>query len=148
MKNILALCLVCSLLLSSCTTTYQVSLEDDYTKRFVGMAYKDIVSQLGAPNRCESDGAGGTILVYENFQQQSIAIANPYTFLPTAVSRSYTNTQYIQLYTNSENVCYKIKTNHTRIEKKPAPGRTAALIAGCVAYVAILATVWGIALSL
>ena len=148
MKKVLVLFLSCSLLLSSCKVSYQVSLQDDYTKMFVGMSYNEIVSQLGAPNRKESDGADGHILVYENFQQRSIAMANPYSFVPMAVSRSFTTTEYIQLYTNSDNVCYKVKTNHSRTETIPAPGRTAALIASCVAYFAIVVGVLGWAFSM
>ena len=147
MKKILALCLTCGLLLSSCKVSYQVSLQDEYDKMFVGMSYNEIVSQLGAPNRRESDGADGYILVYENFQQQSIALANPYLFMPMAMSRSFTTTQYIQLYTNSDNICYKVKTNHSKTETRPAPGRTAALIASCVAYVALVGGLLGLAFS-
>ena len=104
-------------------------MEEDYAKAFVGSHHNVIVSSLGAPDRQTSDGAGGTILIYEkvtttsNSNSNSIATAynvNYYskTYTPGAQTNTNTvttqNTSYIHVFIGADGVCYGVKTNHQK----------------------------------
>ena len=104
-------------------------MEEDYAKAFVGSHHNVIVSSLGAPDRQTSDGAGGTILIYEkvtttsNSNSNSIATAynvNYYskTYTPGAQTNTNTvttqNTSYIHVFIGADGVCYGVKTNHEK----------------------------------
>ena len=104
-------------------------MEEDYAKAFVGSHHNVIVSSLGAPDRQTSDGAGGTILIYEkvtttsNSNSNSIATAynvNYYskTYTPGAQTNTNTvttqNTSYIHIFIGADGVCYGVKTNHQK----------------------------------
>lgn len=125
----IATIVVVSCLLTSCSKTYmtyrQVSMLSDYTNMFVGKSHNDIVSALGAPDRQAPDGAGGSILIYEETTTTSTSnsVATAYnvnyfskTYTPgTQTNTSVTqNTSYVHLFINKEGVCYNVKTNHQK----------------------------------
>ena len=128
MKSFKLIMLVASLaiIVSSCGPAYYtVSKQQDYENTFVGATYNDIVRSLGAPQRTMSDGANGSILIYEsNLTQSSTdskAVAYNYnsfngTYTPGVRSSttSQTYTSYLNLYINSNSRCYAVKTNHTK----------------------------------
>ena len=110
--------LALTLMLTSCYTTYTVSQQPELSKLYVGSTHQSIVSRLGAPDRQTPDGAGGTILIYENITSQSIATAhnvNYYTGTYTPGVRTTSHTDYIHIYINSQGKCYNVKTNKTKI---------------------------------
>lgn len=136
---------IASCFLSSCfstkTSTYTtietksipVSKLSDYTTEYVGKPHNYIVSALGAPDRQTSDGAGGTILIYEKTtitstsNSNSLATAynvnfNSNTYTPgsetTTTAVQSANTSYIHLFINTDGICYNVKTNHQKIIKK------------------------------
>lgn len=118
---------------TSCRTYYSVSKASDYTNAYVGKNHNDIVYALGAPDRQTSDGAGGTILIYEDFTTQSVATAhnvNYYSGTYTPGTKSTTHTDYAHFYINSNGTCYNVKTNHTKTVSKFAPGKTIFLSLG------------------
>lgn len=132
----------CLLTITSCTTTYFVSMQPEISKSMVGMSHQAIVSRMGAPDRQTTDGAGGTILIYEDTSSQSIATAhnvNYYTGTYTPGVRTTSHTDYIHIYINSQGKCYKVKTNLTRLESKPAPGKTVFAILGTIATIFVVA---------
>lgn len=115
--------------ISSVPTTSYVSMEEDYAKAFVGSHHNVIVSSLGAPDRQTSDGAGGTILIYEKVtttsSSNSNSIATAYnvnyyskTYTPGAQTNTNTvttqNTSYIHVFIGADGVCYGVKTNHQK----------------------------------
>lgn len=147
MKRFLAILLIASTLLSSCGTQSKVqyiSCYDDYCTRYIGKSHKQLISDLGAPNRETSDGDGGTIIIYEkitehhnlsstgNINSQAKTNVTTHSFLSSITSIGTStgrgtinlNTQgtttstvsFLHLYINSDGVCYNIDTNHTRIE--------------------------------
>lgn len=133
----LALCLS----VTSCRTYYSASMQPEYQSRFVGATYQQIVNSLGMPTRTQSDGAGGTILAYENTTYNSIQTAynvNHVTGTYTPGSRTTQNTSYVYLYMNKNNVCYNVKTNHRETRSKYSPGKTAGLICSILIPIAAL----------
>lgn len=136
MKKFTAFLILCSVLLSSCVTTYQVSLKEDLCKQFVGVTHNEIVRQMGAPNRQLPDGTGGTILIYEETIQHSVATAsnvNPIarTYTPSVTTSSHTS--YVQFYINRNNTCYDVNTNKTKIITEQNPkAKKRGIIAGSI----------------
>lgn len=131
--NIKIIIISCLLTMTSCRTTYLVSMQPEISRSMIGHSHQSIVSGMGAPDRQTSDGAGGIILIYENTTSQSIATAhdiNYYTgtYTPGVTTTSHTN--YIHIYINSQGICYNVRTNLTKLESEPAPGRTIAAIFG------------------
>lgn len=149
-RSILHLVIVAmtSCLLTSCFTTktqtytytqsIPVSKLSDYTTEYVGKPHNYIVSVLGAPDRQTSDGAGGTILIYEKTTITSTSSSNSMaaaynvnystnTYTPgsatTTQSVQSANTSYIHLFVNSEGVCYNVKTNHQKIIQEEREGQ-------------------------
>lgn len=132
----------CLLTITSCKTTYYVSMQSEISKSMGGMSHQAIVSRMGAPDRQTTDGAGGTILIYEDTSSQSIATAhnvNYYTGTYTPGVRTTSHTDYIHIYINSQGKCYNVKTNLTRLESKPAPGKTVFAILGTIATIVVVA---------
>lgn len=126
-----AIIMIVSCLFTSCTVykTTQVSMLSDYTTEFVGKSHNHIVATLGAPDRQVSDGAGGTILIYEKTTMTSASTSNSVaaaynvnyfskTYTPgtkTSTSTSTTEyTSYIHLFISKDGECYAVKTNHTK----------------------------------
>lgn len=124
-----------SCLFMSCTVTrtYTVSKENDYQKAFVGANHNEIVSAFGAPDRQTSDGAGGTILIYEKTTTQTTSDSQATAYNVNYYNRTYTpgvhsnstttqNTSYVHIFIDQDGVCYNVKTNHqkyvTEIDEK------------------------------
>lgn len=125
--TIMAIACLFTSCMSYVPTTYYVSMEEDYAKAFVGSHHNVIVSSLGAPDRETSDGAGGTILIYEKVTttSNSNSIATAYnvnyyskTYTPGAQTNTNTvttqNTSYIHVFIGADGVCYGVKTNHQK----------------------------------
>ena len=100
MKRILAM-MFAVLALSSCSTAVKyISLEQSYNDDWVGRSHADIVATYGAPDRVESDGLDGNILVYETI---------------TTVSE-YDNVakyekEFTHFFIGADRRCYAVKTN-------------------------------------
>lgn len=128
-----SLFIMITLLSISCTTTKYASLQQDYYNAMAGKTHNQIVSALGAPDRQTSDGQGGTILIYEEHSQQSIATAhnvNYYSGTYTPGVNTTTHTDYIHVYINSSGKCYNVKTNHIKSWQEQSTGKTVGLILG------------------
>ena len=118
------------LLMSSCRTTYNVSLQPELEEMFVQRTYSDIVDVLGAPDRIVSDGTGGQIIVYEDMNLNTVGSVNPWTGRMLMVTKS--SKGYVQMYLNGENICYRIKTNREKEVSEFSRGKTIGLISGIV----------------
>ena len=129
------------LLVTSCTSTYRVSMYPEISKSLIGRSHHSIVSAMGAPYRQTSDGAGGTILIYEDTTMHSIATAynvNYYTGTYTPGVRTTSHTDYVYVYIHSQGKCYNVKTNLTKEVSEPNPVGTIMSIVGSVLYVVLL----------
>jgi len=121
-----------ALLLSSCRTYYRVSVEPAYNRDFKGASYKEIVNKMGAPDRTEDDGDGGRIVIYEEYTNYSTStgyaanannrnqLGERYSYgASSSVGRSV-KTSYIEFFIDGDtNRCYRVRTNHYKIESKP-----------------------------
>ena len=119
----IAIVMIVSCLFTSCTVyqTSRVSMLSDYTTAFVGKPHNHIVATLGAPDRQTSDGAGGTILIYEKTTMTSNSVATAYnvnyftkTYTPGTSTSTTESTSYIHLFIDKDGVCYSVKTNHEK----------------------------------
>ena len=128
---------------SSCSTTHYVPLQAEYNAAFVGKSHNYIVSFLGAPDRETSDGAGGSILIYEDSYSttsgSAIMIPTPYSvYIPNVTNTTYL-TLYTQLYIDRSGNCYCVKTNRTRTEKEFSAGKTFGLFSSIIVlFIALL----------
>lgn len=127
--SIAVIMIIASCLLTSCVTmykTYEVSKVSDYTSEFVGKPHNQIVATLGAPDRQTPDGAGGTILIYEQTTTTSTSNSVDVAYNVNYFTKTYTpgtetntvqsqNTSYVHLFINSNGVCYNVKTNHQKL---------------------------------
>lgn len=115
-------CAVLALLFTSCgPTTHIVSMHDDYANIYIGKSYQEILLALGAPDRETSDGANGSVLIYEDETTLTTTKAtkenyNHYsgTYVPGARSSSATITSFLHLFVNADKICYNLKTNHSK----------------------------------
>ena len=143
-------------LFTSCTVsrTYEVSKISEYTNLFVGKSHNQIVTSLGAPDRQVSDGANGTILIYEQTTISSNSVQTAYnvnyytnTYTPGVYTNTYAKTSYLHLYISPNGICYKVNTNHKKYvtevdEEATAKSKKTAKIMGitlgCLSVVEII----------
>lgn len=142
--------LIVSCMLTSCYSTRVVSKASDYTTAFVGKPHSYIVTQWGAPDRQVSDGAGGTILIYETITTTSNSVAAAYnvnyyskTYTPGTHTSTSQSRSYVELFINKDAVCYNVKTNHTKVvEEKWSKKKIAAAwgwsLGGFAAFIGLL----------
>ena len=107
--------------MTSCgTAKYIPTEEEELTQTWAGKEYSDIVQSYGAPDRVETDGRDGSIMVYEEFATVMNSETNTRdTVFGPSVSTTITNQDkklYTNFFLNPEGHCYLVKTN------RPVPG--------------------------
>lgn len=108
MKRIFIM-LVSLLVLSSCAASVKyISMEPIYNEQWTGRSYADVVSTFGAPDRVESDGLDGSILVYEKVTTVS-EIKEKYSGVYNETVT--TDKEYTHYFIGSDNRCYAVKSN-------------------------------------
>ena len=96
-----------------CTVTTKINSANDYYSAYGGKSYSYIVNVWGAPNRVESDGQGGQILIYESFTQStSGSIYNNGSNTSDIRANTLATRHYAEFYISSDDTCYKVRTNH------------------------------------
>ena len=109
--------LLCTL--SSCSVTTKVGMANDYYSMYGGKPYSVIVNIWGAPDRVESDGAEGKILIYENYTHSTkgSSLSNTPNY---AEIRSNTSDirHFVEFYMSPDDSCYKVRTNHVKDGEK------------------------------
>lgn len=126
-------------LFTSCTaykyTT--ISKEKEYKDIYVGKSHNQIVTTLGAPDKQFSDGAEGTIIIYEN----SVFNSNINTYKGSGSATTIESKGYIQFFINKSGICYDVKTNHTEtikeIDEEASKNDTVNLLCGSIFAVII-----------
>ena len=98
-------------LLTACGSSRRVSAADG-TSAWEGRTTSEIMRAMGDPDRIDTDGKGGSILVYESTPDYS---SPDYDILAPEASAS--PRRYAHFYLDDEGECYRVDTNRTL----PAP---------------------------
>ena len=98
-------------LLTACGPSRRVSAADG-TATWEGRTTSEIIRAMGDPDRIDTDGKGGSILVYETAPDYS---SPDYDILAPEASAS--SRRYAHFYLNDEGRCYRVDTNRNL----PAP---------------------------
>ena len=94
---------------SSCAPAVKyISMEPSYNEQWNGRSHADIVAEFGAPDRVESDGLDGTILVYETITTVS-EIKEKYSGVYNETVSS--DKEYTHYFIGSDSRCYAVKSN-------------------------------------
>jgi hypothetical protein len=119
-KKIVVIVLITSLFASCTAYKYTtISKEKEYEDMFVGKSHNHIVTSIGAPNRELSDGAEGSILIYEEITTYSKSRSNTNNSNGLKTNTvTQQSSEYIQFFINADGVCYDVKTNHTETIKE------------------------------
>lgn len=97
MKKVIVM-LLAVLALSSCSSAIKyISLEPSYNETWAGRSHADIVNEYGAPDRVESDGLDGSILVYETYTENM-------------------DKEFAHFFIGSDSRCYMVKTNQVEAD--------------------------------
>jgi hypothetical protein len=83
-------------------------MEPSYNEQWNGRSHADIVAEFGAPDRVESDGLDGSILVYETITTVS-EIKEKYTGVYNETVT--TDKEYTHYFIGSDDRCYAVKSN-------------------------------------
>ena len=111
-----------------------VSAEEEFNAEWKGKTYPEIVRQYGAPERVESDGNGGKILVFESYDTSvyttpGIHYGYPGASMSTSVEKSFTH-----FFLDGDDVCYLVRTNTLMPGGKYDNARSAVKIAAGAAF--------------
>lgn len=108
MKRALILLMAVSIFASCSSAIKYVSMEPSYNEQWTGRSHADIVAEFGAPDRVESDGLDGSILVYETITTTS-EIKEKYTGVYNETVT--TDKEYTHYFIGSDDRCYAVKSN-------------------------------------
>ena len=115
MKRVLIL-LIAVLAMSSCSTAIKyISLEQSYNEQWVGRSHADIVATYGAPDRVESDGLDGSILVYETITTVSEVRE---TVSDVYENKTIAEKEFTHFFIGADNRCYTVKTNLVEVDQE------------------------------
>ena len=104
MRRVIFLILSAVLVLASCSVTRKVSTAP--AQPWVGSTTEEIIKTMGDPSRIDSDGKGGSIIVYESepgYDDPNYDILDP--------EASKRPRQYARFYLDNEGICYQVDTN-------------------------------------
>ena len=106
----------CSVLQNMTTKPVMSSSEPGLNTAWQGHPYAEIVRAFGAPTRTASDGAGGTIYVYEETKTKYTTSTSTINVANTIDSETIAETsrEFSEFYVDGNDTCYLVKSN--RIE--------------------------------
>ena len=106
MKKFILLVIAALAAFSSCSVSRRVSVSAEDRTSWVGFNTVDILDAMGTPGRIDTDGKGGSILVYESapgYDDPSYDILDP--------DASPRNREYAYFYLDEEGTCYRVDSN-------------------------------------
>lgn len=111
----------CSVLQNMTTKPVMSSSEPGLNAAWQGHSYAEIVRAFGAPTRTASDGAGGTIYVYEETKTKYTTSTSTVNVGNTIDSETTAETtrEFSEFYVDGNDSCYLVRSN--RVE--PTGGR-------------------------
>ena len=108
------LCLLAAVVaFSSCSILKVSSVEQEYNEVWKDRTYTEIVMEFGAPDRVESDGNGGNILIYEKVSTTATTDVDTHfgNFDPDYTTKVQTHKSYVHFYVGPDHMCYLVKSN-------------------------------------
>ena len=105
MKKFILLSIAALAVLSACSVTRQVSVSDA-PSQWVGFTTMDILDAMGTPDRIDTDGKEGSVLVYESapdYDDPSFDILDP--------DATVREREYAYFYLDDEGTCYRVESN-------------------------------------
>ena len=112
MKHILLL-LLAAVAVTACGSARRVST--DPPQSWTGCSTSEILEAMGDPVRIDTDGKGGSILVYESAPDYS----SPDFDILDPDAKEGRSRKYAHFFLDEEGICYKVDTNRSL----PAPPR-------------------------
>lgn len=101
--------------LSSCSTAVKyISMEQSYNDQWAGRSHADIVAEFGAPDRVESDGLNGLILVYETITTVS-EVREKYSGVYNRTEKS--EKEFTHFFIGEDSRCYTVKSNKVEVDQ-------------------------------
>lgn len=135
MKRYIILIVAVILSATSCTTFRYASSKSQMQSEWEGRSHADIVRTFGAPSREVSDGAGGQILVYENFYTTH----STDEFMGDFTTTSREHRDFKEFYIDPEGTCYQVRTNEAFLRgRKFGPLGTTFLAATALILILVL----------
>lgn len=150
MKNYiktLLLMAVAAVALTSCATLNNVrtSAEQEYNETWIGKSHAEIVMAYGAPDRIESDGSDGQILVFEKFSKRYDTDVDTHfgMFDPECTTRVSEEKSYVHFFLRADGTCYLVRTNQLMPNGKNERNayRAVAIFGGAALLTAIITSV-------
>ena len=102
------LCLLAAVVaFSSCSILKVSSVEQEYNEVWKDRTYTEIVMEFGAPDRVESDGNGGNILIYEKVSTTATTDVDTHfgNFDPDYTTKVQTHKSYVHFYVGPDHMC-------------------------------------------
>ena len=103
--------------LFSCGSSRQInpalSAEEEYNQAWTGRSHAEIVQAFGAPDRVESDGRDGRILVYETVTTTTRSDVDTHfgMFDPDVTTTMSTDKRYTHFFLGPDGLCYLVRSN-------------------------------------
>ena len=107
------LLLLAVIAVTACGASRRVSA--DPMQPWTGRSTADILTTMGDPDRIDTDGKGGSVLVYESTPDYD---SPDYDILDPDANAKLTR-RYAKFYLDDEGICYRVDTNRNL----PAPRR-------------------------
>ena len=106
--------------LSSCSVLKTYPVEQKYNEEWKGRSHSDIVKRFGAPDRVESDGNDGQILIYEKVSTTATTDVDTHfgMFDPDYTTKVQTNKSYVHFFVGPDDLCYLIKSNRVTMDQQ------------------------------
>lgn len=120
MKTKIIYILTAVMTLSSCSLIRHYPVEPEYNKNWKGRSHSEIVISFGAPDRVESDGNGGSILVYEQLTTTTTTDVDTHfgNFDPDYTTKVKTHKLYTHFFIGPDNICYHVKSNKSAMDPR------------------------------
>lgn len=117
MRHRFLLLLLAVLTVTACSTVRRVPANPEVSP-WVGCTTMDILKAMGDPDRIDSDGKGGSLLVYESgaYDDPNYDILDP--------EASVKGRLFAYFYLDEEGICYRVNTNRDL----PAAPRTSSSV--------------------
>ena len=130
--------LAISLILCSCWSSQVIPLQNQYNEQWRNVSKNDIIRQFGIPNRIVDIEDGESVLVYENYEHNTVLEGKAHFRSVEAESKTNSERFYVEFFLDKDKKCYQVRSNETKEIKKSEPVQTAILVGSITTGVVLL----------